>query len=357
MRIKKKFDVSGGEINFDTENVEDIKLNRENKKTDENLKTSQRHLAPPKKTNKQTTIASTKTNTRKGRKEETRKPGKKDVNDPEVININKLKIKEKNYDENEEKMSSFYEKSSVHTMKDMEDETLFELIKNEEKLLTVDYNYALKKNKAIIIIIVLTEILDKIYLIKAIWLLQKYEIFSLYFSLYLLWHMLIVSFLSLFYTNDTLHKIWTEDGYPNMNYYLGFGFVACLISFIFYKGLSFLINNDRKIKEIETINKENKREIGEKFNKMMYWAKIKMIIFYIAEFILLIIFFFYLIAFCGVNTGTSSILVEGYGIALIEVIIIKVLYGLVLGILRKISLSYEINILYTIVRFLDLYIS
>ena len=242
-------------------------------------------------------------------------------------------------------------------MKDMEDETLFELIKNEEKLLTVDYNYALKKNKAEIIIIVLTEILDKIYLIKAIWLLQKYEIFSLYFSLYLLWHMLIVSFLSLFYTNDTLHKIWTEDGYPDMNYYLGFGFVACLISFIFYKGLSFLINNDRKIKEIETINKENKREIGEKFNKMMYWAKIKMIIFYIAEFILVIIFFFYLIAFCGVNTGTNSKLVEGYGIALIEVIIIKVLYGLILGILRKIALSFEINLLYNIVKFLDLYIS
>ena len=50
-------------------------------------------------------------------------------------------------------------------------------------------------------------------------------------------------------------------------------------------------------------------------------------------------------------------LVESYGIALIEVVIIKILYGLILGVLRKISLTYEINKLYSIVLFLDLYIS
>ena len=364
MRVKKKFDITENEI-IDTENIEEINLRGEkNRKTDQNIKTSERNLEnPPKKNNNQITKVNT-TDKRKDRKKETKKTARQDLKDPEVININnRLRIKGKNSVENEEKMSynsssdNYYEKSSIHTMKELEEETLFELIKNEEKLLTVDYNSALRKNKAEILVIILTEILDKIYLIKVIWFLQKYEIFSLYFSLYLLWHMLIVSFLSLFYTNNTLHKIWIKDNYPDLNYYLGFGFVACIISFVFYKGLSFLINNDKKIKEIENLNKENKREIGEKYNKMMFWAKIKMIIFYIAEFILLIIFFFYLIAFCGVNTGTSSILVEGYGIALIEVIIIKVLYGLVLGILRKISLSYEINILYTIVRFLDLYIS
>ena len=62
-------------------------------------------------------------------------------------------------------------------------------------------------------------------------------------------------------------------------------------------------------------------------------------------------------AFFWVYEGTSSKLVESYGIALIEVIIIKILYGLVLGILRKISLVHKIEKLYSIVRFLDLYIA
>ena len=226
----------------------------------------------------------------------------------------------------------------------------------EKNLLTIDYNNALRKNKAEIIVMILTEILDKIYIIKAIWLLQEYELFSLYFSLYLLWHMLTLSFLSLFYNNNTLNKIWTKDNYPNLNYYLSFGFVACIISFIFYRGLYFLINNDKNIKELSK-EKNNKDKTGQKYNKMMFWLKIKIIIFYAVEFILLIIFFLYLISFCGVYNATSLKLVESYGIALIEIVIIKVLYGLVLGILRKISLSYEINILYNIVRILDLYIS
>ena len=169
--------------------------------------------------------------------------------------------------------------------------------------------------------------------------------------------MLIISFLSLFYNNSTLHKIWTKNDYPNLSFHLSFGFVSCLISFIFYKGLFFLINNDRKIKEIDEIPKDNRSEISEKFKKLLFWSKIKIIIFYAIEFILTFIFYLYLIAFCGTYIGTRDDLAESYGITLVEVVIIKILYGLVLAILRKISLVYEISKLYSIVRFLDLYIA
>ena len=169
--------------------------------------------------------------------------------------------------------------------------------------------------------------------------------------------MLILSFLSLFYNNNNLHKIWIEDNYPNLNYYLSFGFLSCIISFVIYRGLYFLINNDKKINEIESIDKERKDEIEQQYKKVMFWAQIKIIIFYAVQLILIVIFFIYLIAFFGIYLGTSSKLVESYGIALIEVIIIKILYGLILGILRKISLVHKIEKLYSIVRFFDLYIA
>ena len=123
----------------------------------------------------------------------------------------------------EEKISSSdyrgmdYDNSSVETMKDMEEESLFSLIKSEEKLLRVDYEAALRKNKAEILVMIMTEIVDKIYLLKTTWLLQKYEIFSLHFSLYVLWHMLMLSFLCLFYNNSMLHKIWIKENYPDLN--------------------------------------------------------------------------------------------------------------------------------------------
>jgi hypothetical protein len=249
------------------------------------------------------------------------------------------------------------EKSSVVLMNDMEEESVFSLIKSEEKLLRIDYETALKKNKSEILIMIMTEILDKIYLIKSIWLLQKYEIFSLQFSLYVLWHMMMLSFLCLFYDNSMLHKIWTTENYPDMNYYLAFGFVASLIVFVIYKGATFLINNDLAIKDIESTPRDQINEISHKYNKMMKWSKIKLAIYYVLQFGLLIVFFLYLIAFCYLYSANQNNLIESYGIALIEVVIIKVIYGLILGILRKMSLAYEINKLYSVVRFLDLYIA
>jgi hypothetical protein len=154
-----------------------------------------------------------------------------------------------------------------------------------------------------------------------------------------------------------LHKIWTKENYPDMNYYLAFGFVASLIVFIIYKGATFLINNDLEMKDIESTPRDQTNEISKKYTKMMKCSKIKLAIYYVLQFGLILIFFLYLMSFCYIYSATQDNLIESYGIALIEIVIIKALYGLILGILRKISLSYEINKLYSIVKFLDLYIA
>ena len=356
MRLKKKFDIKGEENNnIDNENAETInlsKVKKETKNTNEDIiKTSERNLENPPKRKK----------TKKIDKEEDKKEGKfENKNKDEEVLDNK---KTRNLGKGEIISSTnsynlYNEKSSVGTVNQTEDDdSIFDSVKLEIRLLRVDYDLALNKNKAEILVMILAEILDKIYIIKAIWFLQKYEIFSLYFSLYLLWHMLIVSFLSLFYNNSTLHKIWIEGNYPTLNFHLSFGFLSCILSFIIYKGMSFLINNDRKIAEIESIAKGNNGDINSKFEKMMFWAKIKIIIFYAVTFILVFIFYLYLIAFCGVYSQTNELLVESYGIAIIEVIIIKILYGLVLGILRKISLWQKIDKLYLVVRLFDLYVA
>ena len=358
--IERKFNLNKNCIDLD--NVENDKISDKiykNKKKEEIIKTTERVLQedgnPPKRNYKYNANDYNK-------KKDTKKvfeDKKKNKNKTDAVNtekIEKLKIEEnkddKIYVSNSQNES--YEKSEVSTERDIDDENIFDLIEAEEKLLRVDYDNALKNNKSEILITILTEIIDKIYLIKSIWLLQKYELFSLYFSLYLLWHMLLLSFLSLFYNNSTIHKIWIRDSYPDLSYYLSFGFVSGIISFIIYKALSFLINYNYKLDEIKNIPKEQTEQL---YNKFKFWNKIKLIAYYIVEFALLIIFFLYLISFCGVYTGTQSKLIQSYGIALIEIVIIKIIYGLVLGILRRVSLSYKVNKLYNIVRLLDIYVS
>ena len=370
IRIKRRFDINGDEkysindsFDNDTENNEviekKVETNDKKKKKKVNndpIKTTERNLKknPPKKT-----VATNDKNDKN--KKDTKKKVETDKkgNANDVINIKKTN-KNKDF---EEKISSsnypdmLYEKGTMDSIKDMDEESLFSLILSEEKLLRVDYEVALRKNKYEVLVIILTEILDKIYLLKSTWLLQKYEIFSLQFSLYALWHLCMISFLCLFYNNSMLHKIWTRENYPDMGYYLAFGLVVSIIVFVIYKGLTFLINNDIKIKEIEMAPKNNTNEISEKYSKMIKCSKIKLAIYYVLQFGLSIVFFLYLMVYCYLYSSTQTSLIESYLVALIEVVVIKVVYGLILGILRKISLAYEKDKLYTVVRFLDLYIA
>ena len=370
IRIKRRFDINGDEkysindsFDNDTENNEviekKVETNDKKKKKKVNndpIKTTERNLKknPPKKT-----VATNDKNDKN--KKDTKKKVETDKkgNANDVINIKKTN-KNKDF---EEKISSsnypdmLYEKGTMDSIKDMDEESLFSLILSEEKLLRVDYEVALRKNKYEVLVIILTEILDKIYLLKSTWLLQKYEIFSLQFSLYALWHLCMISFLCIFYNNSMLHKIWTRENYPDMGYYLAFGLVVSIIVFVIYKGLTFLINNDIKIKEIEMAPKNNTNEISEKYSKMIKCSKIKLAIYYVLQFGLSIVFFLYLMVYCYLYSSTQTSLIESYLVALIEVVVIKVVYGLILGILRKISLAYEKDKLYTVVRFLDLYIA
>ena len=242
-------------------------------------------------------------------------------------------------------------------MKKIEDDSILNIIKKEEKLLTVDYNYALKKNRGEFIIMIITEILDKIYLIRSIWLIKKYEMFTLNLSLYLLWHMIILFFVCFFYNNTVLHKIWIMDNYPDLKFYIIYGLISILIAYGVHRLLTYLIANDIRIEKMKRIPKDNDDEIRYKYTCLICCSIAKIIIFYILLFIFIIFFTGYLFIFSGIFPATIKKILESYGIALVIITIIKIFYGLILGILRKISLSYEIKLLYNIIRFLDIYIS
>ena len=80
---------------------------------------------------------------------------------------------------------------------------LIDSVKSEQKLLRIKFESAIQTNQSGLFIMILTEVFDKIYLIKAICLLSKYDMFSIYFSLYLLYHLLLLSFVTCFYDIKT----------------------------------------------------------------------------------------------------------------------------------------------------------
>ena len=209
----------------------------------------------------------------------------------------------------------------------------------------------------------LTEIIDKIYIIKILLFTRKFDLLTVQLSIYLLCHTLLLILLALFFDIKTIQKIWNTDNYPGLGFYLLYGFIACIVIWIIYTIMLCLWSNNDKIKDLLKLIHNCKKykvnrdkNIKKKYDNVAWKIKFKVIVYSIIEFLLLGFCFVYFVTFCTVYTGTMSKVFKAYGIALIEVLIIKIIYGIVLGILRKVSLAKQKKTLYNVVLFMDTYL-
>ena len=209
----------------------------------------------------------------------------------------------------------------------------------------------------------MAEILDKIYIIKNILFLRKYDIMFLHLSVYVLYHVFLLSILAMFYNINTIKNIWNKENYPGIGLYFGYGLASIIITWIIYTIFLCLLSNKGKYNEILNIKKSKKKNkeikdqmIKKKCNLLISKMKTKMIIYFIIQFILIRFFFIYLVTLCAVYSGTMTRIFSSYGIAILELIILKLIYGLILGILRNYSLSNQKSGLYKFVLIFDKYL-
>ena len=277
-----------------------------------------------------------------------------------------------------------YEMKKEQEMQKVDNITsIYTLMKREHTYLRMSYEFYLSKIHPGILPTILAEICDKIYLIKTLVLLKKFEVTSVYISLYIFYHILLLSLLCGFFTINTIKKIWTEDNFPNIRFYLLYGFLANIIDWIFYKIFIILLDNQDRIRSLVKLNedyatnktskftsKENEdgmnnevistnnqlqQKIEEKYDELMKKIKIQLAIFYIVNFLLTLFFFMYLTSFFAIYTGTKKLVLKAYYISIIEIVIIKFVYGLCLGSLRIAAEVNKFKTLYNFVYICDKY--
>ena len=243
-------------------------------------------------------------------------------------------------------------------------------MKREHTYLRVTYEKYMAKNHPNILSIFLAEILDKIYFIKIFIFLKKFEIFSVQLALYMFYHILLLSLLCGFFTVSTIKKIWEDSNYPSMNFYLLYGFLGNLIIWAIYRIFSLMIDNQDRIRALVKLNSEenakeneddnidnNKETIKEKFEKLIKKIKIQTVVFYILILIITGFCFVYLVSFFAIYTGTKGKVFKAYYISIIEIILIKFVYGLCLASLRIGAEGNELKSLYKFVYTCDKYLS
>ena len=133
---------------------------------------------------------------------------------------------------------------------------------------------------------------------------------------------------ALFFTDDTIHKIYVDSGIFNISYQLP----QIIYSFLISSGINFIIEYLSLSEEaIMSIKAEKYINLNKK-KKKMNSLKIKFIFFFIFSFILLLVFGFYLLCFCCIYENTQLHLIKdsliSFGISLIYPVFINLIPGI-----------------------------
>ena len=122
---------------------------------------------------------------------------------------------------------------------------------------------------------------------------------------------------ALFFTDTTIHQIYTDDGIFNFIYQIPQILYSLIISSLINAILSFLSMTQKNV--VKTKNEKRKNNL--KYKEMKKTFKIKFIIFFIVSFLFLFLFWFYLECFCAVFQNSQIHLIKdtfiSFGLGLI----------------------------------------
>jgi len=108
-----------------------------------------------------------------------------------------------------------------------------------------------------------------------------------------------------------------------------------------------LLKNNKKYK----VNTKTKLEIQKNVEKILKCLRIKIIVFFILEFLINLFFYYYIIAFCHIYQSTQiSWLIDSFYSYILS-FIITLFISFVFSILYKLSIKYKIKILYKVMIF------
>ena len=156
---------------------------------------------------------------------------------------------------------------------------------------------------------------------------------------------------SLFFTDDTMHKIIEDEEIINFVYNLPLTIYSTIISFVIMSIINKLTISEKILLELK--KEENLENSEQKFKNLKRNLTIKFVFFFVISFILLIMFWFYLGCFCTVYKNTQIYLIKDTLISFAFSLIIPFGKYLLACLIRKKSLNEPGQCLYKISQLLQ----
>ena len=163
----------------------------------------------------------------------------------------------------------------------------------------------------------------------------------------------LISVNSLFFSDETMHKIYVDKGSFNFVYQLPQIIYSTIISSV----LNMLIQLLGLTEDIIIIFKNSKlpnRNLEQKYNKLIKIITIKFIFFYILSFSLLFLYWYYVTCFCGIYRNTQIHLLKDSLFSFITSLITPFGIYLIPGAFRIWALKRKSKILYGLSKILQM---
>ena len=186
------------------------------------------------------------------------------------------------------------------------DQILIDEHYNDYEINNLSYDKAIINDKRTYWEYYLSLIKTKQLLILSFYLSTDYNLKTVKINLFFLTFALNLIVNACFFNDSTMHKIYKDDGSYNFLFQLPQIIYSLLISIIIKTVLSMLSLTEKGIVKL----KQMKEIDHNKIIKEIKYIKIKLIIFFVLEFIFLVLFWYYLSCFCALYKNTQSHLIK-----------------------------------------------
>ena len=146
---------------------------------------------------------------------------------------------------------------------------------------------------------------------------------------------------TLFFNDNTMNKIYTDKGKYNFLYQIPQILYSTMISKfidIFIRILALSQDNIVELKQ-----EKNKKDLDNKYKKLIKKLKIKFTLFFVIDFLVLIFFWYYITCFCGIYVNTQSHLIKDTVISFLTGLLFPFILYIIVGIFRISALRAELQ--------------
>ena len=144
---------------------------------------------------------------------------------------------------------------------------------------------------------------------------------------------------ALFFNDNTMHKVYRDKGKYNLLFQIPQILYSTLISRVIDTLIKYFALFQDSIVELK--QEKGKNNIKKKYARILNIIKIKIILFFVLAFIILLFFWYYIACFCGIYVNTQIHLIKDSVISLIVSLIFPFIINLIPGIFRISALKIE----------------